>query len=101
MYHVDVAPGDYQIAFLGALTTVPAAAVDAFQQARIEGGAAMSAFMAQVEANGVLPRGYGSRIDGFVVGHLDDFNRPVLPPFTDRNGRWMFYPTTYRPASSP
>jgi len=98
MYHVDVAPGDFQIAFLGPLTTVPAAAVDAFQQARVDGGPAMSSFMAQVEAGGgVLARGYGSRIGNFVVIALDQLNRPVLPPFTDRNERWMFYPTTYAP----
>jgi len=100
LYHVDLAPGDYVVGLVAATTTVPAAAVDGFQQAQREGGATMQAYMKQVIAMGsLLPRGVGARVGNFVVSQFGMQNMWVVPSPYSADGRTMFYPTTFHPAS--
>jgi hypothetical protein len=84
----------YQIAFLGALTTVPAAAVDGFQR---RGSRAVR----DVELHGQVERMGCARQLRFAHRRVHRQSprrfQSSLPPFTDRTGRWMFYPTTYAP----
>lgn len=101
MYHVDVAPGDYQIAFFAPTTTVPVGASEEYQDAMAEGGDAQRDYMNDVVAyGGLLPRAYGTRMGNLLVSRFDDNNRPLLPPFVDATGRMVFYPTTFHPSSS-
>ena len=100
LYHVDVVPGDYVVGLVAATTTIPAAAVDGFQQAQREGGATMQAYMKQVIAMGsLLPRGVGVRVGNFLVSQFGMQNAWVVPPFQVQDGRQFFYPTTFHPSS--
>ena len=100
LYHVDVVPGDYVVGLVAATTTVPAAAVDGFQQAQREGGATMQAYISSVSANGsLLPRGVGVRVGNFLVSQFGMQNTWVVPPLQVVDGRVVFYPTTFHPSS--
>lgn len=100
IYHADVPPGDYVVALLAATTTVPASAVDGFQQAQREGGATFRTYMSQVSAAGsLLPRGVGVRVGNFLVSQFGMQNAWVVPPFQSQDGRMTFYPTTFHPSS--
>jgi len=97
IYHADVTPGDYIVGVLAATTTIPVAEVQRFTAAQGQGNAAMSAFAAEVAANGgTMPRGYGSRIGGFSVSQFGNLNGPVVPPTGDRG---TFYASAYHPSS--
>ena len=100
LYHADVEPGDYIIGLIAATTTVPASAVDGFQQAQRQGGATMQAYMSQVVGSGsLLPRGVGARVGNFMVSQFGARNTSVVPPFMSRNGQLSFYPTTFHPSA--
>ncbi len=100
IYHADVAPGDYLVGLLAATTTVPASAVDGFQQAQREGGATWRAYANQVVASGsLMPRGVGVRVGNFLVSQFGMQNSWVVPPFLSQDGRLSFYPTTFHPSS--
>ncbi len=100
IYHADVLPGDYVVGLLAATTTVPASAVDGFQQAVQKGGPAFNSYMDQVIASGsLLPRGVGVRVGNFLVSQFGMQNSWVVPPFQNQNGRVFFYPTTFHPSS--
>ncbi|HEX5069176.1 MAG TPA: carboxypeptidase-like regulatory domain-containing protein [Vicinamibacterales bacterium] len=97
IYHADVTPGDYIVGVLAATTTVPVAEIQRFTAAQGQGNAAVSAFAAEVGANGgTMPRGVGTRVGAFSVSQFGGFNEPVVPPTGDRGA---FYASSYHPAS--
>ena len=100
-YHADVPPGDYLVALIAATTTVPAAAVDGFQQAQRAGGPTFQSYMSEISATGsLLPRGVGARVGNFLVSQFGMQNAWVVPPVYVREGRWFFYPSTFHPNSA-
>jgi hypothetical protein len=100
VYHADVVPGDYIAGVLTATTTFPVSAVEGFQQALSEGGAAQTAFLNQVRAAGSLVgRGPGVRIGNLFVSQIDARNTPPVPPMFMLDGRMVLYPTTFHPGT--
>jgi len=101
MYHADVVPGDYIVGLLTATTTFPIAALEGFQQAMAEGGAALTAYLNQVRAaSSLVARGPGVRNGNSFVSQIDARNTPPVPPMFMQDGRLVFYATTFHPAAA-
>ena len=100
-FHVDLIPGPYVVGVHAAPTTVPASAVEGFLQAMAAGGAEQQRYMSEVTQGNppLLPRGIGSRLDGFHVSQFGFRNAPVVPPLRLEGGRAWVYPSTYHPSS--
>ena len=120
-YHADVIPGTYVVAVRATPATLPASALDDYQEARAGGSAALREYDERRRAgNAPIPTSGGVRVGDWMLATgprsviatiaggaivysgaaLAD--RPAASPlaFTGVDGRLFVYPTTYYPAAS-
>lgn len=94
----NLLPGDYMICVVASQTTLPAALVEAYGQAR--GSAAtdmqrsMSVSALGFQAGTSTP---GIRMGDFVVQTVGPYSRGMVPPGPDEGGRLMSFQTTFYP----
>ncbi|HEX5071048.1 MAG TPA: carboxypeptidase-like regulatory domain-containing protein [Vicinamibacterales bacterium] len=100
MYHVDVTPGDYVIAFHNATITSPMSLVAGVQQAMADGDAALRKYLAEMPMSSdvSIARGVGVRVGNHTV-MLRNNILTSLPALISLGGRLMLYASAYHPAS--
>ena len=100
IYHVDVTPGDYVVAFHNATITTPMSVVAGFQEAMAQGDAALRQYLQQMPMSSdvSIGRGVGVRVGNYTV-MLRTNNLASLPALISIGGRWMQYASAYHPAS--
>lgn len=92
----DLIPGDYIVAMLSGVASVPASTADAYWQAMGADDQASRATLGQIASSGAI-----SAASGVWSGNqrVRDVSGPALPPSADPNAPLFIYPRTFYPAT--
>jgi hypothetical protein len=98
----NLLPGDYMICVVASQTTLPASLVDAYGQARLAGGTAVTDLSRSISASAIgFTAGTstpGIRVGDLVVQTVGSYSRGMVPPAPDQGGPLLSFQTTFYPS---
>jgi protocatechuate 3,4-dioxygenase beta subunit len=98
-----LSPGDYAVAVLASMSTLPTATADAYMETIMSGQSGLtSPLYRDLISSGAPSPGIsnGIRIDDFVVQPSSTLGRTLLPPAPGDDGKMLAYQTVYHPAAT-